>query len=182
MPSPFVCVLGRLSVAERRPLLAAGYLSNHGGGLQDDAQGFANGGHLYTFFFEQGATSFMESDPKAAQYFKWAARSFWRNTGVRDDFGSFYWTPVRAWEEELKQEQAGGFPDEIPTEIWDMQSKVVMKSEYQHGPNRQDGCYPGCFPKKLVLCNSRKPGSAYVQMDIYSTPPGTTAYRIIEGL
>ena len=41
-----------------------------------------------------------------------------------------------------------------------------MKSEYQHGPNRQGGCYPGCFPKKLVLCNSRKPGSAYVQMDI----------------
>ena len=47
-----------------------------------------------------------------------------------------------------------------------------MKSEYQHGPNRQGGCYPGCFPKKLVLCNSRKPGSAYVQMDIYSVPPG----------
>ena len=47
-----------------------------------------------------------------------------------------------------------------------------MKSEYQHGPNRQGGCYPGCFPKKLVLCNSRKPGSAYVQMDIYAVPPG----------
>ena len=53
-----------------------------------------------------------------------------------------------------------------------MQSKVVMKSEYQRGPNRQDGCYLGCFPKKLVLCNSCKKGSAYVQMDIYSTPPG----------
>jgi hypothetical protein len=48
----------------------------------------------------------------------------------------------------------------------------VMKSEYQHGPNRQDGCLPSCFPKKLVLCNSRKPGSAYIQMDIFATPPG----------
>ena len=62
-------------------LTPAGYLSNHGGGLQNDAQGYANGGHLFTFFFEQGATSFMQSDPEAAQYFKWAAREMWRNTG-----------------------------------------------------------------------------------------------------
>jgi hypothetical protein len=143
-----------------------------GGGLQNDGQGFCNGAHLFNFFFEQGATSFMDVDPKAAQYFKWAARSMWENMGVRDDFGSFYWSPVRSYEEEQKQEKAGGFPAEIPAEIWDMKSHVVMKSEYQHGPNRQDGCYPGCFPKKLVLCNSRKKGSAYVQMDIYSTPPG----------
>ena len=62
-------------------LTPAGYLSNHGGGLQNDAQGYGNGGHLFTFFFEQGATSFMQSDPEAAQYFKWAAREMWRNTG-----------------------------------------------------------------------------------------------------
>ena len=108
----------------------AGYLSNHGGGLQADGQGFGNGAHLFTFFFEQGATSFMESDPKAAQYFKWAARSMWRNMAVRDDFGSFYWTPVRTWEEELKQEKAGGFPAEIPADIWDMNSTVVCSAKY----------------------------------------------------
>lgn len=45
-----------------------GCLSNHGGGLQNDDQGFCNGAHLFNFFFEQGATSFMESDPQAAQY------------------------------------------------------------------------------------------------------------------
>ena len=73
----------------------------------------------------------MESDPKAAQYFKWAARSMWKNMAVRDDFGSFYWTPVKTYEEELKQEKAGGFPDEIPAEVWDMNSTVVLKSEYQ---------------------------------------------------
>jgi hypothetical protein len=153
-------------------LTPAGCLSNHGGGLQNDGQGFCNGAHLFNFFFEQGATSFIKSDPTAAQYFKWAARSMWQNMGVRDDFGSFYWSPVRSWEEEQKQEKAGGFPAEIPAKIWDITSKVVMKSEYQHGPHRQDGCYPGCYPKKLVLCNSRKKGSAYVQMDIYSVPPG----------
>ena len=71
--------------------------ADHGGGLQNDAQGFGNGAHLFAFFFEQGATSFMESDPEAAQYFKWAARSMWKNMAVRDDFGSFYWTPVRTY-------------------------------------------------------------------------------------
>ena len=65
--------------------------------MQNDAQGFGNGAHLFAFFFEQGATSFMESDPEAAQYFKWAARSMWKNMAVRDDFGSFYWTPVRTY-------------------------------------------------------------------------------------
>ena len=150
----------------------AGCLSNHGGGLQNDAQGYCNGAHLFVFFFEQGATSFMTSDPQAAKYFKWAARSMWQNMAVKDDFGSFYWSPVRSYEEELKQRKEGGFPSTIPAEIWDMNSTVVMKSEYQHGPNKIDGCYPGCFPKKLVLCNSRTPGSAYVQMDVFSTPPG----------
>lgn len=96
----------------------------------------------------------------------------WQNMGVRDDFGSFYWSPVRSWEEEQHQERMGGFPAEISAEVWDITSRVVMKSEYQHGRNRTDGCYPGCFPKKLVLCNSRKKGSAYVQMDLYSVPPG----------
>ena len=43
-------------------------------------------------------------------------------TAVRDDFASFYWTPVRTYEEELKQQKAGGFPDVIPPEIWDINS------------------------------------------------------------
>ena len=77
-------------------LTPAGCPSSHGGGLQDNCQGFCNGSHLFNFFFEQGATPFMESDPKAAQYFKWAARTMWVNMGVRDDFGSFYWSPVRS--------------------------------------------------------------------------------------
>ena len=60
----------------------------------------------------------------------------------------------RRYEEELKQDKIkpGFFPLEIPDSIWDLSSTVVMKSEYQHGPHRQDGCLPGCFPKKLVLC------------------------------
>ena len=45
-------------------LTPAGCLSNHGGGLQDDGQGFCNGAHLFGFFFEQGASSFQHSDPE----------------------------------------------------------------------------------------------------------------------
>ena len=72
-------------------------------------------------------------------------------------------------------------PIPIP-DLVDLNSTVVMKSEYQHGHRRQGGCpisasklpglRAGCFPKKLVLCASRKPGSAYVQQDIYAVPPG----------
>ena len=67
-------------------------------------------------------------------------------TAVRDDFASFYWTrepctsllcpcpnesvidasglrtAVRTYEEELKQQKAGGFPDVISPEIWDINS------------------------------------------------------------
>ena len=134
----------------------------------------------FGFFFEQGATSFQHSDPEAAAYFKWAARCMWRNMAVRDDFGSFYWTPALAYAEELQQLANGG---PIPTpDLVDLNSTVVMKSEYQHDDQRQGGCpvsasklpglRAGCFPKKLVLCASRKPGSAYVQQDIYAVPPG----------
>ena len=98
---------------------------------------------------------------------------------MRDDFGSFYWTPALAYAEELKQLEAGG-PIPIP-DLVDLSSTVVLKSEYQHGGARRDGCESnstlpglraGCFPKKLVVCNSRKAGSGYVQQDIYATPPG----------
>ena len=160
-------------------ITASGCFSNHGGGLQDDGQGFCNGAHLFGFFFEQGATSFQRSGPEAAAYFKWAARSMWRNLALRDYFASFYWSPALAYEEELKQLAAGG-PIPIP-DLVDLNSTIVMKSEYQHDATRHDGCVSnstlpglrgGCFPKKLVVCSSRKPGSAYVQQDIYAVPPG----------
>ena len=98
----------------------------------------------------------------------------WRGMAVRDDFASFYWSPVLAYVEEMKQIAAGG-PIAIPDMV-DLNSTIVMKSEYQHDAKRQDGCpvsaselpgyRAGCFPKKLVVCNSRKPGSGYVQQDI----------------
>ena len=98
---------------------------------------------------------------------------------MRDDFGSFYWSPALAYEEELKQLAAGG-PIPIPDMV-DLNSTIVMKSEYQHDAARRGGCVAnstlpglraGCFPKKLVVCNSRKPGSGYVQQEIYAVPPG----------
>lgn len=160
-------------------LTPAGCLSNHGGGLQDDGQGHCNGAYLFTFFFEYAATMFQHSDPDAASYFKWAARSMFRGLFPKDDFGSFYWTPVRAYVQEqlqLGSSNAGSStqllqqrtPIPIP-DLVDLQSKVIYKNEYGHAADHVDA---GIVPKKVVICPSRSKGSAYVQSDVYQCPPG----------
>ena len=151
-----------------------GMLANHGGGLQDDGQGYANGASAYIYLFEVAATQFQHSDPEAASYFKWASRQVWRNWNPVAEFSQFHFAPVFAWQEELKQLRAGGgtpipLPANNDSMSANMQSKVVYKNEYQHDANHTNG---GPVPKKLVVCASRKEGGGYVQQDIYNVPPG----------
>ena len=160
----------------------AGCFTNHGGGLQEDGSayttawqdsfrrdtiGLCTGDPAFVYFFEQAATHFQHRDPKAASYFKWAARAMWRaNIAL---YADFYWSPVRTYMEEQKQLQAGGGqPIDIP-ELADIRSKVVMKNEYQQDATRTNG---SLVPKAVVLCPSRAVGSPYLQSDIYPTPPG----------
>ena len=152
-----------------------GTLVNHGGGLQDDGQGYANCGFAYVFLFERGTTLFQISDPKAASYFKWAAKQVWRASNPGSNFPEhMLFSVVFGWREELKQLNAsGGVPIPMPADddpaAAGMSSKVVHKNEYQHDKNHTNG---GPVPKKLVVCPSRNLGVGYVQQDIYSETPG----------
>ena len=166
-----------------------GLLSNHGGGLQDDGQGYPNGAYGYIYLFEVAATQFQLSDPATASYFKWAAREIWRNYDPAVDFSQFHFAVVFPWLEELKQLNAsGGVPIPLPADDDDlaagMASKVVLKNEYGdsfHGRNSSEGSQQGYHrvAKKLVVCASRsreasavaKSGGGYVQTDIYPVPP-----------
>jgi hypothetical protein len=74
---------------------------------------------------------------------------------------------IKALEEEKAQLAAGG-PIEIP-DLVDIQSRTIMKNEYQHDANRMDG---GPVPAQHVLCPSRAKGSPYVQSSVYTTPDG----------